>query len=319
MLSGSAFMVRWQAMFGKCQTFHAIVKGNPRRCIRNDVAESQSRSSPTLRRRQLGAQLRALRVERHLTVEQTAEHLMVSPSKVSRLETGQRGASLRDVRDLSDLYEVEDSVREHLFQLAREARQRAWWQPLHLPYSTFIGLEAAAQSISEFSVGHLPGLLQTADYARTVLLAHDPDSPAELVEQQVQARLMRQELLSSEAFARYEVVVDESVMHRVVGGPAVMAAQIDHVIELTDLPNVALHIAAYTVGALPWAVNMFSILDFADPTISSVVFVETLTQDLYLDDPSEIQAYRGKFQALLEAADSELATAEMLRAIRGNY
>jgi transcriptional regulator with XRE-family HTH domain len=319
MLSGSAFMVRWQAKFGKCQMFHAIVKGNPRRCIRNDVAESQSRSSPTLRRRQLGAQLRALRLERHLTVEQAAEHLMVSPSKVSRLETGQRGASLRDVRDLSDLYEVEDSVREHLFQLAREARQRAWWQPLHLPYSTFIGLEAAAESISDFSLAHLPGLLQTTDYARAVMLAADPKSPADLVRHNLQARMTRQEVLTSGTLASYTVVIDESVIHHAVGGPTVMAAQIDHLLELSSLNNVAVHILPYRVGAVPWGNNKFIILDFADPAVSSVVFVETLTHDLYLDDPSDVQQYHRIFQALLEAAFSEQVTTKTLNEARKSY
>ena len=91
---------------------------------------------------------------------------MVSPSKVSRLETGQRGASARDIRDLCDLYEVDEEQRQHLMELAIEGKQRAWWQPLGMPYPRYVGLEAEAASISDYGLGIMPGLLQTADYAR---------------------------------------------------------------------------------------------------------------------------------------------------------
>jgi transcriptional regulator with XRE-family HTH domain len=96
------------------------------------------------RARELGALLRALRTRKGWTAEQVAARLLVSPSKVSRLETGQRGARARDIRDLCDLYEVDGEQRQHLLELASEGKQRAWWQPLGLPYSTYLGLEAEA-------------------------------------------------------------------------------------------------------------------------------------------------------------------------------
>ena len=283
------------------------------------MAETQGRSSPTLRRRQLGAQLRALRIERRLTVEQVAEQLLVSPSKISRIETGHRGASVRDIRDLSDLYQVDDDVRQELFRWANEARQRGWWQPLHLPYSTFVGLEAAAASISDFSLGLLPGLLQTSDYARALIRAAEPDWSAELLNQHLQARRTRQDVLTSGTLASYTVVMDESSIHRVVGGPSVMTAQIDRLLELNTLNNIEIHIIPYDAGALPWGINKFIILDFAERAVSTVIFVETLTQDLYLDEPSDVQKYKEKFRAVLSIALSKDETSRVISQARSTY
>jgi transcriptional regulator with XRE-family HTH domain len=283
------------------------------------VAEVEGRSSPTLRRRQLGAQLRVLRIERRLTVEQVADQLLVSPSKISRIETGHRGASARDIRDLSDLYQVDDDTRQELFRWANEARQRGWWQPLHLPYSTFVGLEAAADSISDFSLGLLPGLLQTPDYARALVRAAEPDWSAELLEQHLQARRTRQEVLTSGTLANYTVVMDEAAIHRVVGGPSVMTAQLDRLVQLNNLENIALHLIPYDAGALPWGINKFIILDFAEHAVSTVIFVETLTQDLYLDDPSDVDKYKDKFEAVLGIALSKDATSRVISRARDNF
>ena len=142
--------------------------------------------SPTVRRRELGALLRAHRTRKGWTAEQVAGRLEFSPSKVSRLETGQRGASARDIRDLCELYGVDGQERQHLMDLASEGKQRAWWQPLGLPYSTYVGLEAEAASISDYGLGIMPGLLQTPDYARSVVRAAVPKWVPDVVEQRVQ-------------------------------------------------------------------------------------------------------------------------------------
>jgi transcriptional regulator with XRE-family HTH domain len=254
-----------------------------------------------------------------MTVEHVAEQLLVSPSKISRLETGHRGASPRDIRDLSDLYQVDDDIRRDLIEWANEARQPAWWQPLNLPNSMFVGLEAAAAAISDSSLGLLPGLLQTSEYAQALQLATEPAWPAERVERHLHARLARQEVLTSGRLESYTVVMDESAIHRVVGGPAVMAAQLDHLLALTELGNVALHIVPYDAGALPWATNKFIILDFAERTAATVIYVETLTQDLYLDEPAGIGRYREKFDALLRIALPKDATSRALSRARSGY
>jgi hypothetical protein len=244
---------------------------------------------------------------------------MVSPSKVSRLEKGQRGASVRDIRDLCDLYGVDDKQRQHLMELAIEGKQRAWWQPLGLPYSTYIGLEAEAASISDYGLGTVPGLLQTPDYARAIVSAAVPKWVPEVVEQRVEGRIARQQHLFSEHAPRFEAVVDESVLHRVVGSPAIMRAQLERLLELTDLPGVTLRVIPYEAGALPSNNNKFIILRFAQPTVSDVVFVEDLTRDHYIDDPNEVEIYNMTFRTMMQLATSPDITQDMIAAMLAHY
>jgi len=272
-------------------------------------------SSPTVRRRELGALLRALRAGKGWTAEQVADRLLISSSKVSRLETGQRGASARDIRDLCDLYEVDDEQRQHLMELAIEGKQRAWWQSLGLPYSTYIGLEAEATSISDFGLGTVPGLLQTPDYARAVLRAAVPKWVPEVVEQRVEGRVARQQHLFSEQVPRFEAVMDESVLHRVVGSPAVMRAQFERLLELSELPSITLRVIPYEAGALPAPINKFIILRFAQPTISDVVYIEGLTGERYINEPHEVEVYNTTFRTLFNLGTDLDTTREMIAAM----
>ncbi len=275
--------------------------------------------SPTVRRRELGTLLRALRTRKGWTADQVADRLMFSPSKVSRLETGQRGASARDIRDLCDLYGVDGQERQHLMDLASEGKQRAWWQPLGLPYSTYVGLEAEAASISDYGLGIMPGLLQTPDYARSVVEAAVPKWVPDVVEQRVEGRMTRQQLLFSASAPRFESVVDESVLHRVVGGRAIMRAQLERLLELSDLPNVTLRVIPYDAGALPAGNNKFIILRFALPAVSDVVFIEGLTGDLYLEEPHDVEVYNTTFRTLVNLAASAEATRKIIDAMIVSY
>jgi len=257
-------------------------------------------NSPTVRRRELGTVLRALRTDAGLTVDQVAVKLECSPSKVSRLETGQRGASLRDVRDLCDLYEVSAAERERLITLAREGKQQAWWHSFDLRYLTYVGLEDEAASIRLYNANVVPGLLQTAEYGRAVTTAVLPERTPEAVDQEVDARLTRQQLLTKENPPEIQVVLDESVLHRVVGGPAVMRAQLKRLLDLSRLPNVSLHVLPYESGALPAVETKFNILSFATPEVSDVVFIEGLVGDLYLERSADVREYEKVFGMLLE-------------------
>ena len=259
-------------------------------------------NSPTVRRRELGSVLRALRTDAGLTVDQVAERLLCSPSKVSRLETGQRGASLRDVRDLCDLYEVSAAERERLMTLAREGKQQAWWHSFDLRYQTYVGLEDEAASIRLYNANVVPGLLQTAEYARAVTAAVLPQRTLEAVDQEVDARLTRQQLLTKENPPEVQVVLDESVLHRAVGGPAVMRAQLDRLLDLSRLPNVSLRVLPYESGALPAVETKFIVLSFATPEVSDVVFIEGLVGDLYLERPADVREYEKVFGMLLGMA-----------------
>lgn len=273
--------------------------------------------SPTIRRRELGALLKALRTERGWTAEQVVGQLGrgMSTSKLSRLETGHRGASARDINELCDLYKVDREQRQRMLELAREGKQRAWWQPLNLPYSTYVGLEAEAASISDYGLGIIPGLLQAPEYARKIVHATDPGLDPEAVEQRVQGRMTRQQLLFLDNGPRFEAVVDESVLHRVVGSPAVMAAQLKRLLELSDLPSVTLRVIPYEAGALPAGNNKFIILSFAQPTVPDVVFIEGLTGDLYLDDPTDVEAYKATYGTLVRLAADPDATRETIVAV----
>jgi transcriptional regulator with XRE-family HTH domain len=263
--------------------------------------------------------LKALRSERGWTAEQVAQRLHFSRSKVSRLETGQRGASARDINDLCYLYGVQRDQRQRMLDLAREGKQKAWWQPLDLPYSTYIGLETAAASISDYGLGVIPGLLQAPDYARAMVRATLPGLQPETVEQHAQGRITRQQLLYGREAPRFEAVVDESVLHRVVGDPAVMRAQLERLLELSELPSVTLRVVPYDAGVVPAGNNKFIILSFKTPTLSDVVFIEGLTGDLFLEDPADVKAYKGTFRTLLRLAADPQATRKTIAACLPRY
>jgi len=269
-------------------------------------------SSPAIRRQELGALLRMLRTEKGWTVDEVATRLQVSSSKVSRLETGQRGIRDGDIRSLCDLYGVDTEQRRRLTELARVGRQRARWQPYGLPYTTYVELEAEAISISDYGLGIMPGLLQTPDYARSVVRAAVPKWVPEVVKQRVDGRMARQQLLFSEHPPHFEAVVDESVLHRVVGSPAVMRAQLERLLLVADLPSVTLRVIPYGAGALPAGNNKFIILRFAQPTVTDVVFIEGLTRDEYLRDPHEVEVYEATFRTLIHLAAEPDATREMI-------
>lgn len=275
--------------------------------------------SPTVRRRELGALLKQLRTQRGWTAEQVCERLRFSPSKMSRLETGRRGASARDINDLCDLYEVDDEQRRRLLELASEGKQRGWWLPLGLPHSTYVGLESEAESISDFGLGFIPGLLQTADYAHAITRAVFPDMAPDVVEQRVQGRMARQQLLDRENAPDFEAVVDESVLHRVVGSRTVMRVQLERLLELSERPKVMLRVVPYEAGALPTGNNKFIILRFVSAEVDDVVFIEGLTRDLYLDDPDEVKTYNTTFRTLVQLAASTDKTRAIIAAVLPSY
>lgn len=254
--------------------------------------------SPILRRRELGALLRALRTERGWTVDEVAKQMLCSPSKVSRLETGQRGASARDIRDLCDLYGVGEAERQQLTNLAAEAKQQGWWQDRGLPNPTYLGLQRGATSISDFGLGLVPGLLQTADYARAVLRSVRPMLTEDTVEHRLAGRMDQQQLLTSDKPPEFEAILDESVLHRVVGGRPVMRAQLAHLLTVSEQPRVTVRVLPYEAERSPVTPSKFVLLTFEEPMVPSVVFIEYLTGDLYLERVEDVEAYRDAFRAM---------------------
>ncbi|HEY6849477.1 MAG TPA: helix-turn-helix transcriptional regulator [Terracidiphilus sp.] len=276
--------------------------------------------SPTVRRRELGGILRSLRLARGMTVEQVAEQLLCSPSKVSRMETGSRAATLRDVRDLCDLYEVKDPAeRERLSKLATEGKQQGWWQPYELDtFATYVGLEAEATTLIDFRCTTVPGLLQTADYARTMHRTAVPGFTPERIEEFVEVRLTRQRLLlQRDSPLQLIVVIDEAMLHRVVGGPAVMAEQLDWLVESARQPSVTIRVIPLEFGAHPAMDSNFNILEF--DTAPSVVYVEGLVGWIYMERPQDLARYEEVFESLLSASLSPRESIELMSAVGAQY
>jgi len=280
----------------------------------------RSPGSPTVRRRELGAVLRALRNERGLTVDQVAAELLCSPSKVSRMETGQRGATPRDIRDLCDLYGVTEAAdRERLMTLAREGKQQGWWQSFELPHSTFVGLEQAAISMRIFHSAVVPGLLQTAGYTRALHQAYMPPLEPEIIEQRVEERLTRQQQVLDQANPpRIEIVMDEAVLHRPVGGSDVISEQLGRITEAATRKDVAIQILPFEVGAHPALESDFIILEFSGQA-ANMVYVEGLAGQIYLDRPQDFDRYLQVFERLRSVADGPKDSIARIAKIRSAY
>ncbi len=276
--------------------------------------------SPTVRRRELGALLRALRIQKGFTVEQAAGRLLFSMSKLSRMETGHGVAAPRDIRDLCDLYGVTDEAeRDHLMALAREGKQTGWWQSYDLDYfATYVGLEAEAVAIKYYQSAIVPGLMQTPGYARAMHEANIPEFTPERMEQLIEVRLTRQRLLVQNPPVRLEVVLDEAVLHRLVGGPAVMGAQLDRLIELSGQPNVTVQVIPYSVGAHPAMDSTFNILEFTS-SVPSVVYVEGLVGWIYVERRQDVERYQQVFEHLRIVALTPQESIELIARIGAGY
>jgi len=268
--------------------------------------------SPTVRRRELGALLRRLRTEKGLTVEQAADRLLFSMSKLSRMETGHGLATPRDVRDLCDLYGVTDGAqRDHMMNLAAEAKRQAWWQSYDLGYATYVGLEAEAVSISAFQSSVVHGLLHTADYARAGHKGAMPLLSPDQIELQIEAKLTRKRILTRENPPRFGVVLDEAALHRVIGGRQVMAAQLAKILDMAALPNVTVQVLPYEVGAHPAVESNFTILQLPVPT-PGVVFVEGLIGSTYLERDDDLIRYQMIFRKLESIALSPQGSLDVI-------
>ncbi|WP_043487429.1 MULTISPECIES: helix-turn-helix domain-containing protein [Streptomyces] len=260
-----------------------------------------SNVGPTVRRRRLGQELRRLRQEKGMTAEEVAEELMVSQSKISRLENGRRSISQRDVRDLCRTYKVEDkALVDSLMQMAKESRQQGWWNAFgDVPYSVYIGFETDAASLRVYEPQVLPGLLQTPEYAEAVISGALPEAPQEQIAQRVQVRLRRQERITEPAAPlRLWAVVDEAAMRRVVGSPKVMSDQLDYLVRMSHEPHVTVQALPFGMGSHPGMSGQFTILEFSDESDTSVVYLEGVTSDLYLEKHTDVQSYSMMYEHL---------------------
>lgn len=274
-------------------------------------------SSPTALRILLGAQLRRLREAKGLTRAAAGYTIRASESKMSRLELGRVSFKERDIRDLLMLYGVEDpDQRDGLLSLARRANQPGWWHRYSdiLPswFEAYVGLEETATLIRTYE-GHLvPGLLQTEDYARAVMVAGLSSDPDEETERLLRLRMDRQELLTRSDPPRLWAVMDEAALRRPIGGPDVMRAQLEHLIAATKLPNVTLQVVLFRTGTHAALGQPFVILRFADPDLPDMVYLEQFATGLWLDKPDEVDSFAHVMNRLVVQAEDPNDTVEIL-------
>ena len=276
-----------------------------------------SGGGPTVRRMLVGAQLRRLRTEVGLTREQASEMIRASEWKIHRLENGQVGFKDRDVVDLLRLYGVDDPGEVAAFLvLAREANAPGWWHHYGdlLPqwFRAFVDLESAATLIRTYEGQFVPGLLQTEDYMRAVITGALLDNSPEQVERRVALRMTRQSLLGRADAPRLWAVVDEAALRRPVGGREVMRTQLEWLIEATKLPNVTLQVLPFGAGAHPAMVDAFSVLRFADQDLPDIVYLEHLTNALYLDRRDDVDQYLHVMEAICVRSERANKTVEIL-------
>jgi hypothetical protein len=295
-------MLLWQHATAKCdQEMMAMTAG-----------------SPTMRRRRLARELTRLREERGMTIRDAATALEWDPSKLSRVEGLQRGMIVRDVRRLLNLYEVTDEgQREALFELAREAKQRGWWQAyadvMPSEYANLIGLEAEAAEIRTYQPELIHGLLQTEDYARAIIRAGRPGDTAAEVDRRVELRMTRQQILDRPDPPRLRVVLNEAAIRRVVGGPDVMRAQLTSLTAERERSNVTVQVLPFIAGVHPaMASGPFVLLEFPKAADPGVVNAENLTGSLSLDAPDDFRQYVRTFDFLQAAALGPRESTDML-------
>lgn len=275
---------------------------------------------PTALRIALGTQLRRLREASNITSAQAADAIRATPSKISRLERGRTTARQRDVADLLTLYGITGHAeREQLLELARQTSAPGWWQQYNdvLPrwFEPYVGLERAASIIRNYEVQFVQGLLQTEDYARAVIMISNAHAPEEEIDRRVSLRMERQELLTQPAAPEFWAVLDEAALRRSPGGPKLMRAQLEHLLQITELPNVTLQIVPFDAGPHAAAGGPFSILRFPEPDLPDVVFLEQLNSAVYLDQPDEVLNYVTIMDQLCVQAATDTASRDMIRAL----
>jgi transcriptional regulator with XRE-family HTH domain len=268
---------------------------------------------PTVGQRRLARALRRLRGNAGLSIDHVAAKLELSPSTISRIETAQASVRRPDVREMLDMYGVTGMQADQLLQLVEESRQRPWWQAYRdLPSAPLADLEEEAASIWQYSALLVPGLLQTEAYASAILHTVRSDDRPEYMQRRLQLRMERQALLTEQRLPEYRVILDEGLLRRIVGGTEVMRAQLERLIDASELPNVTLQVLPFATGAHPGIDGEFTILSYQAPEDPDVVYLENAGGEAYIEDSAVTQQYKSIFERLRATA---LDTPESIKAL----
>jgi transcriptional regulator with XRE-family HTH domain len=270
----------------------------------------------SVRSRQVAAALRELRERAGLSGAEVAKRMGMSPSKISRIETGNSGLHIEDVAALLGLYQVPASTRDELLDLVRRSEERGWWtrQPgLPQLWRSLIDFEAKATRVQNYEALVVPGLLQTAEYARSIIQGVAPTVSEAELDNLVAARMARQTVLTRASAPQFFAVVDEGALRRPVGGPGVMHRQLHHLLGVAEQPHVTLRIVPLTAGAYAGLRGPFVILEFADDP--ALVYLENHSTVLFLEEETDLAAYRLALGNILHTALAPAATAELITQI----
>lgn len=284
----------------------------------------------TVPRRQLGRALRDLRGKARLTVKAAAEALEWSEAKIWRIETGQTSMRGLDVEQMCRVYGAPADLTEALMALAKETKAKGWWldyaEAINEGFDVYLGLEEAASRLRWYEAELVPGLLQTEDYARTLIRADNPSDDEEEIERRVRLRIARQSLITRATNApELQVVVNESILRRPVGGKKIMGAQLARLVEVSELENVSLKVMPFEAGAHagimsgPFVVLTFPLNGNGTPTEPPLVYVDGFTGALFLDKPHEISRYEVAFTDIWAASLNEAASRDLISKVAEEY
>lgn len=273
---------------------------------------------PTVRTRRLTGELRRLRDQAGMTWGEVYEPMGWSESKMYRIENDKSRVLPRDVKRLLTLYGVEGEEFDALMELARKATEKGWWheygEALPTWFQFYVGLEDAASSLRDYQASLIPGLLQTEDYMRAIMLTSPVTDSDDVIERHVEVRLARQARVVSDHNALgLWVVLDESVVRRLVGGRDIMRSQLEHLIDLAGLRNVTLQILPFSAGEHASMLGAFTILEFPGEGDPDVVYQESQTGSLYVEKPEQITRYSLMFDHLREKALSGAQSLTLLK------
>ncbi|GGV30640.1 helix-turn-helix domain-containing protein [Actinomadura sp. LOL_016] len=268
---------------------------------------------PTVRGRRLAREIRRLREEQKLTLQEVADRLDWSRATISRLETGQTRPKPGDIADILDLYGVPSPERDSLITLARQAGQRGWWTAYQDVFAgSYVALEDEASHIRTWDPQLIHGLLQTEQYARAVITAGRLLPNQEDIERRISARKHRQGLLGRETAPQLHVIFDEGVLRRQIGEPGVMRAQLESLVAAADRPTITIQVLPYSAREHAGLDGRFTILSYPDPADPDIAYVEGTMGDVYLESAEAIAKHRDRFDRIKAAALSTEESAHLI-------
>jgi transcriptional regulator with XRE-family HTH domain len=264
------------------------------------------RQTPTVRLRRLAAELRRLRSAVDMSREQASEQTGINNATLYRIETARARPQMRTLATLLSLYGVDQEQRDYLTALCRDAGKQGWLRPYHsdLPeeYTAYISFEDEAQSVRNYESLFIPGLLQTEAYARAVIRGVLPMASQQEVEDRVQARMERQQVLTRANPLKLWAILDEAALHRVVGGRKTMQDQLRRLVEAIDQPHVTLQVIPFSQGAHAGMPGSFVLMDFVDPMDTDLIYIDSMAGDLFLESDADISRYSMIFDTLRAVA-----------------